>query len=52
MDDGYLSLQVIEKDNLKKELITKAQNSHLVKSRRGVNDYNSSLVFPMFYGIK
>ncbi|MDV3146847.1 MAG: pyruvate kinase, partial [Sweet potato little leaf phytoplasma] len=37
IDDGYLSLQVIEKDNLKKELITKAQNSHLVKSRRGVN---------------
>ncbi|MDV3137833.1 MAG: pyruvate kinase [Candidatus Phytoplasma australasiaticum] len=37
IDDGYLSLQVIEKDNLKKELITQAQNSHLVKSRRGVN---------------
>ncbi|MDO7983495.1 MAG: pyruvate kinase [Pigeon pea little leaf phytoplasma] len=37
IDDGYLSLQVIGKDDIKKELITKAQNSHLVKSRRGVN---------------
>ncbi|MDO8057437.1 pyruvate kinase [Candidatus Phytoplasma gossypii] len=37
IDDGYLSLQVIEKDDSTKELITKAQNTHLVKSRRGVN---------------
>lgn len=37
VDDGYLQLLVIEKDPEKKELITIAKNSHLIKDRRGIN---------------
>ena len=35
VDDGYLTLQVTEKDVVNKELVTKALNTHVVKSRRG-----------------
>lgn len=37
VDDGYLTLEVIGKDAEAKELITVAKNTHVVKSRRGVN---------------
>jgi pyruvate kinase len=37
VDDGYLTLEVVEKDSVARELVTKALNTHVVKSRRGVN---------------
>ncbi len=37
VDDGYLTLEVIAKDEVNHELVTKAKNTHTVKSRRGVN---------------
>jgi pyruvate kinase len=37
IDDGYLSLEVIRKDPAKQQLVTKAKNTHSIKSRRGVN---------------
>ncbi|MFR0367890.1 pyruvate kinase [Candidatus Phytoplasma palmae] len=43
VDDGYLSLKVIDKDEEKKELITKAENTHSIKSRRGINVPNVDL---------
>ncbi|WP_341266351.1 pyruvate kinase [Candidatus Phytoplasma fraxini] len=43
IDDGYLTLEVIQKDAQNHELITKAKNSHVVKSRRGVNIPNIKL---------
>ncbi|WP_017192673.1 pyruvate kinase [Italian clover phyllody phytoplasma] len=46
VDDGYLSLEIVEKDAQKKELVTKAKNTHVVKSRRGVNVPNVSLNIP------
>ncbi len=46
VDDGYLTLLVTKKDVSKRELITKALNSHTVKSRRGVNVPNVVLNMP------
>ncbi|MGM1458950.1 MAG: pyruvate kinase, partial [Columbia Basin potato purple top phytoplasma] len=46
IDDGYLTLEVIKKDEQKRELVTKAQNTHIVKSRRGVNIPNVKLQMP------
>ncbi|CAM11396.1 Pyruvate kinase [Candidatus Phytoplasma australiense] len=46
IDDGYLTLEVVAKDEQNKELITKANNTHLVKSRRGVNVPNIKLKMP------
>ncbi|MBP3059301.1 pyruvate kinase [Texas Phoenix palm phytoplasma] len=43
VDDGYLSLKVIDKDKEKKELITKAENTHSITSRRGINVPNVNL---------
>ncbi|KND62632.1 pyruvate kinase, partial [Candidatus Phytoplasma phoenicium] len=43
VDDGYLSLVVKAKDNDKREIITQAQNTHVVKSRRGINVPNVNL---------
>jgi pyruvate kinase len=43
VDDGYLSLEIIDKDPKKKELVTKAKNTHMVKSCRGINVPNVSL---------
>ncbi|OIJ44900.1 pyruvate kinase [Rice orange leaf phytoplasma] len=37
IDDGYLSLEVVGKDEAKQQLVTKAKNTHSIKSRRGVN---------------
>ena len=37
LDDGYLGLTVLEIDSKKKILITKADNTHTVKNRRGIN---------------
>ncbi|WCA22235.1 pyruvate kinase [Candidatus Phytoplasma oryzae] len=42
VDDGFLSLEVIQKE-FNKELITKAKNTHIVKSRRGINVPNVNL---------
>lgn len=46
IDDGYLTLEVIKKDEQKRELVTKAKNTHIVKSRRGVNIPNVKLQMP------
>lgn len=46
VDDGYLTLEVVEKDEKSKELVTKALNTHVVKSRRGVNVPNVVLNMP------
>ncbi|MBS2126209.1 pyruvate kinase ['Fragaria x ananassa' phyllody phytoplasma] len=46
IDDGYLTLKVIDKDEQNRELVTKAQNSHIVKSRRGVNVPGIKLKIP------
>lgn len=37
LDDGNLTLEVIEKDNANKLIICRALNTHTVKDRRGVN---------------
>ena len=37
VDDGYLTLQVLEIDYKKKIIITSANNKHTVKDRRGIN---------------
>lgn len=37
LDDGNLDLEIIEKDDVKKELVTKALNSDVICNRRGVN---------------
>ncbi len=46
IDDGYLTLEVIKKDSQKRELVAKANNTHVVKSRRGVNVPNIRLQMP------
>jgi pyruvate kinase len=43
VDDGYLSLEVIDKIKNKRQLVTKAKNTHKVKSRRGINVPNVDL---------
>jgi len=37
VDDGYLSLTVLRIDTKNKLLITKADNTHTIKNRRGIN---------------
>lgn len=37
VDDGYLELTVLEKDEANKELVCKAVNTHTIKNRRGIN---------------
>lgn len=46
VDDGYLELVVVEKDEEKRELVTLANNTHAVKSRRGINIPNVVLNMP------
>jgi pyruvate kinase len=46
IDDGYLSLLVIDKNHENRTLITVAKNTHLVKNRRGVNVPNTVLNMP------
>lgn len=37
IDDGNLDLIIVDKDEKKRELVVKATNEHLLKSRKGVN---------------
>ena len=46
VDDGYLTLEVVAKDEAAHELVTVAKNTHTVKSRRGVNVPNVVLNMP------
>lgn len=46
VDDGYLELTIIDKDVKNNELVTKAVNTHVVKSRRGINVPNVVLNMP------
>ncbi len=46
LDDGNLTLEVIEKDEKKKELVTKALNHDVIRNKRGVNCPNSHLSLP------
>jgi pyruvate kinase len=46
VDDGYLELEITKKDTKAKELVTVAVNTHVVKSRRGVNVPNVVLNMP------
>lgn len=46
LDDGNLTLTVIEKDEEKHELVTKAYNHHVIKDRRGVNCPDSVISMP------
>ncbi|RAM57747.1 hypothetical protein DH96_01430 [Candidatus Phytoplasma oryzae] len=43
VDDGFLTLEIVQKKNDSRELITKAKNTHKVKSRRGINVPNVDL---------
>ena len=46
VDDGYLELTIIAKDEENRELVTKAVNTHVLKSRRGINVPNVVLNMP------
>ncbi len=46
LDDGNLTLEVIEKDEKNKELVTKALNHDVIRNKRGVNCPNSHLSLP------
>lgn len=37
LDDGKLSLMVVDKDEKNRELVTKALNGHTIKNKRGIN---------------
>lgn len=37
LDDGNLTLIVLEKDEEKRELVTKAVNHHIIRDKRGIN---------------
>jgi len=43
IDDGNLDLVIIKKDSKTKELVVKATNEHLLKSRKGVNAPSAKL---------
>ncbi len=45
-DDGLIDMQIIEKDEVKRELITKVQNSGVLGSRKGVNAPGVSINLP------
>ncbi len=46
LDDGNLTLVVIEKDSKNRELVTKAVNHHVIKDRRGVNCPDTNVSMP------
>lgn len=46
LDDGNLTLVVIEKDKKNRELVTKAVNHHVIKDRRGVNCPDTKVSMP------
>jgi pyruvate kinase len=37
LDDGKLNLLVVDKDPIKREIICEAQNTHVIKDKRGIN---------------
>lgn len=43
IDDGVLDLEVVNKDEEKKEIIVKANNEHLLQSKKGVNAPSAKL---------
>ncbi len=43
LDDGNLTLKVIEKDEKNHEIIAKALNHHIIKNKRGVNCPNTEI---------
>lgn len=46
IDDGKLRLDVIAKDYEKREIVTKAFNSHFIKDRKGINIPSARLHLP------
>lgn len=46
VDDGNLELQVIGKDEERKELVVEARNNHYIKDRKGINAPLSRLSMP------
>ncbi|MCH5180891.1 MAG: pyruvate kinase [Erysipelotrichales bacterium] len=46
IDDGNLELDIIEKDFEKRELVTKARNTHTITNRKGVNAPFTRLSMP------
>lgn len=46
IDDGKLRLDVIAKDYEKREIVTKAFNSHIIKDRKGINVPSAHLHLP------
>lgn len=46
LDDGNLGLEVIDKDEKNRIIITKALNHHVIKNRRGVNCPETHLTIP------
>lgn len=46
IDDGELELEIIQKDDKNKELVCKALNTHVLKSRKGINAPSSRLSMP------
>lgn len=46
LDDGNLSLKVIDKDKDRREIVTTALNHDVIKNKRGVNCPNSHLSLP------
>lgn len=45
-DDGELEMEIIDKDEEKRELVCKALNTHVLKSRKGVNAPSARLSMP------
>lgn len=46
VDDGYLELTVVEKDEANRELVCRAENTHKIKDKRGINVPNVILNMP------
>ena len=46
VDDGYLELEIVEKDEANRELVCVAKNTHKIKDKRGINVPNVKLNMP------
>ncbi len=46
LDDGLIGLEVIEKDEANRELVTKVLNPGVLKNKKGVNVPNVSINLP------
>ena len=46
LDDGNLTLVVLEKDEKNREIVTKALNHHVIKNKRGVNCPETTINLP------